>query len=80
VIKFCRLQNKLVGLRDKCVELKWFGTPPNINSIDFNELWDELTYKKQSCAKYMLISTDNFICTHISNIFFLLISYIVFLL
>jgi hypothetical protein len=50
VIKFCRIQDELVEWRDKCVESKCFCTPPNTNTIDFDALWDELSYKNQSCA------------------------------
>jgi|GEM_PF-6876689 len=45
LIKFCRLQDELVEWRDKCVESKCFCTPSNTNVIDFDALWDELSYK-----------------------------------
>lgn len=52
VLKFCRLQDDMVEWRDKCVESKCFCTPPNTNAIDFDALWDELTYKEnKSCSK-----------------------------
>ena len=51
VIKFCRLQDELVEWRNKCDESKCFCTPPNTNAIDFNALWDELSFKNQYCNK-----------------------------
>jgi len=51
VIKFCRIHHELVEWRDKCVESKCFVDLQNTNSIDFDTLLDELTYKNQSCTK-----------------------------
>jgi len=51
VVMFLGLQDELVEWRDKCVQLKCFGTPPNTKAIDFIILWDELTYKIQSRTK-----------------------------
>jgi hypothetical protein len=76
VIKFYRLQDELVVWRDKCVELKCFYTPPNTNAIDFDALWDELSYKNQSSQK-LYISVDDLICTPILMYIFILITYIV---
>ena len=45
VIKFGRLQDELAEWRSKCCDLKCFCTPPDTNAIDFDTLWDELTYK-----------------------------------
>jgi hypothetical protein len=45
IIKFGRLQDELVELRDKCFESKSFCEPPNTNAIDFESLYDELCYK-----------------------------------
>jgi len=42
MIKFCRLQDRLLELRNMCVESKSFCMPPNINAIDFETLYDEL--------------------------------------
>ena len=69
VIKFCRLQGEMVEWRDRCVESKCFCTPPYTNVIDFDALWDELTYKNQSFTKEMLISVDNCICTPVNFLF-----------
>jgi len=41
--KFHRLQVELVVWRNKCVDSKCLPTPPKINSIDFDALYDELT-------------------------------------
>ena len=51
VIKFGRLQDELAEWRSKCGELKCFCTPPDTNAIDFDTLWDELTYKTTLVAK-----------------------------
>ena len=48
VINFCRIQDDLVEWRDKCVESKCWCTPPNTNAINFDALWDELSYKNMS--------------------------------
>ena len=50
VIKFSRLQDELVESRSKCVESKCFCTPPDTNAVDFDTLWDELTYKTSLAA------------------------------
>jgi len=44
VIKYGRLQDKLLEWRNKCIESKSFCTPET-NAIDFNTLWNELKYK-----------------------------------
>jgi hypothetical protein len=53
VIKFGRLQDELMEWRNKCYESRSFCTPPNTNVIDFNALYDELSYK-----------TDHFLCSY----------------
>jgi hypothetical protein len=45
VLKFMRLQDKLVEWLDNCFESKSLCTPPNINSIDFKTLYDEVVYR-----------------------------------
>jgi hypothetical protein len=40
VIKFFRLQDELVGWRNKCFESKFFCTPPNTNAIDLDILYN----------------------------------------
>ena len=36
VIKYGRIQDKLLEWRNKCFEFKSFCTPPETNAIDFN--------------------------------------------
>jgi len=50
VIKYGRLQEELAEWRNKCFESKLFCTPPDINVIDFNKLWNELKYKNTSLS------------------------------
>ena len=45
MIKFYRLQNELVEWCNKCVEFRFFCTPPNTNAVDFETLYDELGYR-----------------------------------
>jgi len=45
VIKFFRLQDQLVEWRNKCVESKSFCIHPNTNAIDFETLYDELSFR-----------------------------------
>jgi hypothetical protein len=45
VIKYGRLQDKLLEWRNKCFESKSFCTPPETNATDFNTLWNELKHK-----------------------------------
>ena len=45
VIKYGRIHEELVAWRNKCFESKSFSTPPDINAIDFNPLWNEIKYK-----------------------------------
>ena len=45
MIKFCRLQDRLLELRNMCVESKSFCTPPNTNAIAFETLYDELGFR-----------------------------------
>ena len=42
--KFRRLQDKLVKWRLKYGGSKCFFTPPDTHAIDFDALWDELTF------------------------------------
>ena len=51
VIKFRRLQDGLMEWRVKCGDSKCFCTPTNTNAIDFDALWEEITYKNKSCKK-----------------------------
>jgi NurA-like 5'-3' nuclease len=48
VIKYGKLQDKLLEWRNKCFQSKSFRTPPETNTIDFNTLWNELNYEN-SC-------------------------------
>jgi hypothetical protein len=48
VIKYGRLQDKLLEWRNKCFASKCFCTPSDTDVIDFNTLWNELKYKN-SC-------------------------------
>ena len=50
VIKFSRLQDELFEWRSKCAEWKCFCTPPETVAMDFDTLWDELTYKTSLAA------------------------------
>jgi hypothetical protein len=45
VIKFWRLKDELVEWRNKCLESKYFCTPPNTNAIDFETWYDERGYR-----------------------------------
>ena len=46
VIKFGRLQDELAEWRSKCGESKCFCSSADKNAIDFDTLWDEITYKR----------------------------------
>jgi len=48
VIKYGRHQEDLAEWRNKCFEFKSLCTPPDINAIDSNTLWNELKYKNTS--------------------------------
>jgi len=50
VIKYGILEEELAEWRNKCFESKSFCTPPDINAIDFNTLWNELKYKNTSLS------------------------------
>ena len=50
VIKYGRLQEELAEWRDKCFKPKSFCTPPDINTIHFDTLWNELKYKNMSLS------------------------------
>jgi len=42
-----RILDEVVEWHNKCFESKYFCTPPNTNSFDFNTLWSELKYKNK---------------------------------
>ena len=42
---FSRLQDEHAEWRLKCAESKCFYTRPSTNAVDFDTLFDELTYK-----------------------------------
>jgi len=48
VIKYGRLQDKILEWRNKYFESKSFCKPPDTNTIDFNTLWNKLMYKNSS--------------------------------
>jgi hypothetical protein len=52
--EFYRQQVELVECCNKCFENKSFCTPPSINAIDFESLYDELMYKTQFSVFLML--------------------------
>ena len=47
VIKYGRLQDEIVEWRNKCFDSKSFCTPPHMDAIDFNTLWNQVKYKNK---------------------------------
>jgi hypothetical protein len=50
VIKYGRLQDELLGWRNKCFESKSCCSPPDTNAVEFSTLWDELKFTNTSIS------------------------------
>ena len=55
------IDREVIKWLNKCFESKSFCTPPDLNTIDFDTLWNELKYKTHFFLMLyiMLISVDN---------------------